>query len=191
MVVFDAMGVLYEIGDDEGDLLIPYVRDLGCLLSDADIGVAYRQASLGHMTSAEFWAACGVYGDDEVYCSRHRLMPGMRDLLEDLGERGLSIACLTNDLSSWSRILRQRFGLHTLVETWVVSGDIGIRKPDPEAFRELSRATGVPLDDMVFFDDREANVCAAQALGIDAKLFISISQVREEVSSVIPISMRT
>lgn len=179
MVVFDAMGVLYEVGDDETELLIPYLRELGCKLPEADVRGLYRRASLGHLTSDEFWAACGVDGDDATYCSRHRLMPGMKALLEDLAALGTHVACLSNDVSEWSRILRQQFGLDSLIRTWVVSGDIGVRKPDAGAFLALSELAGVPLDQMVFFDDREANADAARAAGMNAVVFRSVAQARQ------------
>ena len=178
LVVFDAMGVLYSAGDDETEWLIPYLREQGCRLDFADIHQAYEEASIGHLTSTEFWQVCGVRGDDQTYCSRHTLTPGMDTLLADLSQKGVRVACLSNDVSEWSRILRVRFGLEKWISTWVISGDLRARKPDPEAFHILAERTGVPLDDMVFFDDAQRNIDAALNLGMDAVRFTSADACR-------------
>jgi len=181
LVVFDAMGVLYLIGDDESELLIPYLRELGCRLDVDEIHQAYEDASVGRLTSAEFWQVCGVQGDDQTYCSRHTLTPGMDSLLEDLSQAGVRMACLSNDVSEWSRILRVHFGLEKWISTWVISGDIRARKPDPEAFHILTELTDVPLDAMVFFDDAQRNIDAALNLGMDAVRFTSADACRMDL----------
>jgi len=178
LVVFDAMGVLYSVGDDESDLLIPYLWEVGCALGEAQIRQFYREASLGTMTSAEFWRACQVDGDDATYCLRHALTSGMEDLLADLHVQGVSLACLSNDVSEWSRLLRARFGLEKWIQTWAISGDMRVRKPDPAAFRTLADLSGIPLERMVFFDDMEKNINAALSLGMDAIRFTSVAQAR-------------
>ena len=181
LVVFDAMGVLYLIGDDESELLIPYLRELGCQLGDDQIHQAYEDTSVGRLTSAEFWEVCGVRGDDQTYCSRHTLTPGMDSLLADLSRAEVQMACLSNDVSEWSRILRVHFGLEKWISTWVISGDIRARKPDPEAFHTLARLTDVPLDNMVFFDDAQRNIDAALNLGMDAVRFTSADACRMDL----------
>jgi FMN phosphatase YigB (HAD superfamily) len=55
---------------------------------------------------------------------------------------------------------------------WAYSShQLGVLKPDPRAYRRLSRRTGVPLDRMVFVDDRPENVRAARRLGMRAHLY--------------------
>src|SRR5437899_1493221 len=140
VVVFDAMGVLYESADDVGDLLIPYLRARSCQLSDTEIRARYVECSLGKMSSADFWAAAGARGAaDEEYCRGHRLTAGTRAVLAELQTEGIRMACLSNDVSSWSRLLRERFGLTEYIRDWVISADIGIRKPDADAFAVLCR----------------------------------------------------
>jgi len=181
VVVFDAMGVLYRAADDVTELLIPYLADLGTPRTPAEIREVYRRASLGELTSAELWAACapaGPRGDDVSYCARHELVPGIVALLGDLRQRGVPVACLSNDVSEWSVILRRRFGLEDLVTWWVISGDIGVRKPAPGAFEAVVGATGVPPAHLVFFDDRRDNVAGAAAAGLDAVQFTDADAAR-------------
>lgn len=179
VLVLDAMGVIYRSADDVAELLIPFVRAKGCRLSSAKIEKHYRAASLGLMTSEELWLACGLpQGLDEEYCQKHELMPGIKDLIQEAAANGLRVAVLTNDVSAWSRRLRARFGLNELITEWVVSADIGVRKPDPAAFYCLLERLGCAAGDVLFFDDRPANVAAARRLGIEAHEFAGVEQAR-------------
>jgi glucose-1-phosphatase len=50
----------------------------------------------------------------------------------------------------------------------LVSSDIGVRKPEPEAFAKIATAIGVPLSRILFFDDTKENVDGAMAVGMQA-----------------------
>jgi FMN phosphatase YigB (HAD superfamily) len=47
-----------------------------------------------------------------------------------------------------------------------VSHELGARKPDPEAFRSVASAIGVPPGRILFFDDLAENVAGARAAGM-------------------------
>ncbi len=187
VVVLDAMGVLYSCADDVADLLVPYLRSHGCVLDGADIAQLYRECSLGKMSSADFWATAGVPGaSDEEYCLNHRLTEGVVALLAELEPTGVRLACLSNDVSEWSKLLREQFGLGEYVTDWFISGDIGVRKPDPEAFATLCRRLDVVPDRVLLIDDREENVTAArdagfQALHFGAPHLSTMDQLRKEL----------
>ena len=72
MVVLDAMGVMYQPGEDLDDLAIPLLRELGCAKTDTEIVSVYNEASLGVINSAELWRRWGV-ADDPALLDR-RLM---------------------------------------------------------------------------------------------------------------------
>lgn len=169
VVAFDAMGVLYSSADDVGALLVPYLRTHGCVLRRPEIAQLYRECSLGKMSSADFWATAGVPGaSDEEYCRNHRLTEGVLALLAELDATGVRLACLSNDVSEWSKLLRERFGLGEYLTEWFVSGDIRVRKPDPEAFALLCRRLDVPPNRILLIDDREENVTVAREAGLQA-----------------------
>ncbi len=54
------------------------------------------------------------------------------------------------------------------VQHWLFSNEIGVRKPDPRAYRALTEALGVPPAETVFVDDALRNVEAARSLGFKA-----------------------
>lgn len=169
IVLFDAMGVLYSSADDVGDLLVPYLRSHGCVLRREEIAQLYQECSLGKMSSTDFWATAGAGGaSDEEYCRNHRLTEGVVAVLAELDTTGVRLGCLSNDVSEWSKLLRERFGLGEYLTDWFVSGDTGVRKPAPEAFTTLCRRLDVAPNRILLIDDRAENVSAARAAGLQA-----------------------
>ncbi len=170
-VVFDAMGVLYRSWDDLVELLIPFAREHGSRLSDAEIGVVYRRAMVGELTTSQLWSDLGVRGGavdlDRAYLAGHRVTPGIVELLDGLRERGIWLGCISNDVAEWSRALRATHGLDRRIRHWTVSGEVRARKPDERIFRAFLAQTGLTPEAVIFVDDRRKNVDAAAALGFD------------------------
>jgi HAD superfamily hydrolase (TIGR01509 family) len=50
----------------------------------------------------------------------------------------------------------------------VISGEVGMRKPEPEIFALVLDLLGVRADETVFVDDLRPNIEAARALGLVA-----------------------
>jgi putative hydrolase of the HAD superfamily len=62
-----------------------------------------------------------------------------------------------------------------------VSSEMGMRKPDPQAFAAVSTAIGVSLDRILFFDDTRENVDGALAVGMQAVHVGSIEDIARAV----------
>lgn len=175
MVVLDAMGVIYTSGDDVADLLIPFARKHGCQLSAADITSLYLQCSLGRYSSGALWQRLGLKGNpdelDESYLQQHTLMPGLHSFLHTLHTWNLPIACLSNDVAEWSRKLRKIHALEGVIASWIISGEIGIRKPDPGIYQYCLSLLQLPAQACLFLDDRLPNLEAARSLGLRTAWF--------------------
>ena len=63
----------------------------------------------------------------------------------------------------------------------VFSCDTGVCKPEAEIYRRCLLALGAHPSEVLFFDDREPNVRAAEALGLHAILFTDASSAGQEV----------
>ena len=72
------------------------------------------------------------------------------------------------------------------VEHFLFSNEIRVRKPDPEAFRHLTEALGVPPAGTVFIDDNEANISAARELGFQGILLRDFPGFLEEFTALLP-----
>lgn len=166
-VLIDAMGVLYEAEDDVAELLIPFVRGRSDGVSPEVIGRLYRSASVGRLTAEEFWRQCGLERerDEAAYLELHQLCGGVRECLGMPILRNAKVACVSNDISEWSRVLRRRFNLDDLIPHWIVSGDWGVRKPSKRLYEIAMTAINVPPSRTIVLDDRPANLDAAESLG--------------------------
>lgn len=173
MVVLDAMGVMYQPGEDLDDLSIPFLRELGCTMTDAEIVSVYNEASLGVIDPAELWRRWGVLEDpasmDRQLMARYTLTEGLLDFLRWCRETGLPVACISNDIQEWAAARARHFGLEESIVSWTISGGVGYRKPDGaiyDAFLAASDATA-----HVFVDDKLQNVLAAADKGMHGVLF--------------------
>lgn len=172
ILALDAMGVLYATGDDVGDLLVPFAHDKGSSAVAAEIEQAYLAASLGQIDAEEFWWQIGLDPRlEDDYLRRHRLADGVREFLAAAGTVFGTVCCISNDVSRWSAKLRRSFAIEASISPWLVSGDLGIRKPDERIYRQAIARLGVPASRLYFVDDRVKNLDAARQLGINTILF--------------------
>jgi HAD superfamily hydrolase (TIGR01509 family) len=175
VVALDGMGVLYREGRDVEELLIPFARERGSTVADDDIASRARQLSLGRLTTPEFWRVIGVEGDaeelDNAYLAGHQLTPGVVRYLRTLRENGVKAACITNDAAAWAARLRTRHSLEGVIDPWVVSGSVGVRKPEASLYEVLRRRVGEPPSAILVIDDELDNLDAAAALGFGTAWF--------------------
>ena len=184
-IALDAMGVIFQAEDDVTELLIPFIIENGGENNSAIIESAYIAASLGEISAAEFWRAAKLSSKlEDEYLSRHRLMPGVIEFLDIAKQRDIPVWCLSNDVGRWSEKLRACHGIESRLAGSIISGDIGIRKPDRGIYERLLQKSHSNPDQLVFFDDREKNVQAANALGIKAIHFSSRTGFSEATENV-------
>ncbi|HXZ95262.1 MAG TPA: HAD-IA family hydrolase [Dehalococcoidia bacterium] len=172
IIVLDAMGVIYPTANDNRDLLCPFVAEKGGTKDVSKIEMLYNSTSLGNMSSAQFWKAVGLDPRlEDEYLQRYELSDGLPDFLEAVNSQGYEVWCLSNDISEWSKKLRARFGLDKYVRGFVISGDVGVRKPEPAIFDYLIGQLTLNPHDAVFVDDQARNLDVAAALGFSTILF--------------------
>jgi FMN phosphatase YigB (HAD superfamily) len=172
ILVLDAMGVIYRVGDDVVALLVPFIREQGGIRDADAIEAAYREASLGNFDAREFWRRVGISPDlEDQYLARLELSTGVLEFLRLAPARFQSVVCLSNDLSEWSHRLRRRFCLEPYFAAWYISGDLGLRKPDPQIYARVVAELGVPATRLMFVDDRVRNLDPAADLGMDTVYF--------------------
>ena len=77
------------------------------------------------------------------------------------------VYALTNFSKEKLRIAKRRFRFLARFNGWIVSGEEGVTKPDPEIYRRLLRKFGLSASSTIFIDDRVENVLAARDQGIN------------------------
>ena len=171
-VALDAMGVLFRAADDVAELLIPFVRNRGGVEDAGAIQSAYVDASLGAITADAFWRNVGLRPSlEDEYLSGHALMPGAPEVLRLANDSGVPVWVLSNDVERWSRKLRNSFAIERWLSGSVISSDATARKPDAAIYRYFLRRSGYAAEQVLFVDDREKNVVAADALRIRSLQF--------------------
>jgi putative hydrolase of the HAD superfamily len=165
-VVLDAMGVIYEQRGVSA-LLAAFAGRFGVSVDPEEARRLYRQASLGLLSSSELWEALGIPGTgrDEEFLRHRLLMPGVREFLATMRRLGVRVGCITNDVAEWALRQRRRYGLEDGIWPWVVSGDVGVRKPAPEIYERFLAEAGCEAEDCMFIDDTPENLDTAGRLG--------------------------
>ena len=99
-------------------------------------------------------------------------------LLHELAERSIPLFALSNWAAETFERTHHLFPFLSSFEGLVISGRIGLAKPDPRIFRHLLDSHGLSAGDTLFVDDRTSNVEAARALGIEGLLFEGPASLR-------------
>ncbi|OYN92629.1 HAD family hydrolase [Parenemella sanctibonifatiensis] len=191
-VVFDLDGVVREFDTEPTRLA---ANSLG-LESEQFVGVLFAPDVMAKVvvgdTSFAEWAdlshrklvELGAEPESALAALRrwedHRGMPirETADLIEELDAIGTPVFVFTNGTDNVANEMRQ-VGLAHLVDSVLNSAELGVAKPDPRAYAAAHAAiearAGHPLERsaVVFTDDREDNVTAAQAFGWQAVAFVA------------------
>jgi putative hydrolase of the HAD superfamily len=110
-----------------------------------------------------------------------RTDPAMFDLIRDLRATGAKVGLLSN---SWGN--HYPADLHEKFDAIVISGEVGLRKPDPVIYQLILDKLDVPAERAVFVDDAPINVDAATALGMRAIRHRDATETRAELETLIP-----
>jgi len=115
----------------------------------------------------------------------HEMVPGpiagSVTLLERLAEAGVPLYAITNFAADTLRETREKYTFFRHFRGIVVSGEVGLLKPDPAIFRRLADDHGVELSSALFIDDVAKNVAAAGAAGMQAIHFSSPAELEDRL----------
>jgi putative hydrolase of the HAD superfamily len=99
-----------------------------------------------------------------------RLYPDATPTLRRLKRMGLTLGLISNAPPNTTDVIR-RLGLDRFMGAVVVSGEVGVAKPNPEIFRIALAAAGVEPEESVHVGDvYEADVVGARKAGMDGIL---------------------
>lgn len=105
----------------------------------------------------------------------------MVEWLNQLRSGGIKLGLLSNMHPGMVAHCRKQFSWLKNFDFVTFSAEVRLIKPDPAIYEHTLRGLGVTASESLFLDDREVNVRAAQALGINAFRFESIEQLRHEL----------
>lgn len=104
-------------------------------------------------------------GTDGAY----RLTSGVRSRLEALRAAGWRVAVVTNGPVETQSVKVEATGLADLVDAVVISGEVGVHKPDPQVFRAAAERADASLEGAwMVGDNLDADVQGAHGVGARA-----------------------
>ena len=124
----------------------------------------------------------------EAYRSRWPEMlggcfPETLEIMRRLRRKGIPIYALSNWAVETFPSTRDQFPFLDEFDGILLSGQVGVGKPDPAIFRLFLERFGLTAESTVFIDDSPANVAVARSLGIQALLFKDAAQIRLELQT--------
>jgi HAD superfamily hydrolase (TIGR01509 family) len=94
------------------------------------------------------------------------LLPGVRPMLDNLRQRGIAVAILSN---GWNPLQARKAAQTGFDGPVLVSSEIGVQKPAPGAFEKLLQTLGTEAAATWYVgDDPRSDVAGAQAAGLPA-----------------------
>jgi putative hydrolase of the HAD superfamily len=121
-----------------------------------------------------------------------RANPVMMEWVRALKSRSVKIAVLSNmpiEISSYMRQHAPWFGDFDYV---CFSAEVQLAKPEAAIFHACLKVVQARPEECLFIDDREENVEAARALGMQALKFVSVQQLATDVKPYgFPVPLRT
>ena len=180
VLLIDMYGVILK--ESKGNF-IPYtlmhfpVAEYGRLLGAIREERLFTRAQNGEIGSEEFLSHLGYESPVETMEDylKHWLTldEGFKPFAESWRKTypQNSLVLLSNDVAQWNAYLMELHGLKEYFVDAVVSGQVCMRKPQPEIFQYTLERLGCAAGDCIFVDNSASNLRAARQLGIDTVHF--------------------
>ena len=213
VILFDADDTLLDFARSEASALETTLTEFGfhvpldefvVRFKEINKGV-WREYEAGRLTSREirvrrFMLLLDEFGRNkdpedmssfyvEQLSQASFLMDGARELLTELFG-SVPLGLVTNGIGQVQRSRLARSGLTDFFDAIIISEEIGIQKPDPEAFRMALESLGAVVDDRVIMvgDGLGSDIKGAIAAGIDC-CWINPDPTRQPPSDIVPTQM--
>jgi putative hydrolase of the HAD superfamily len=180
-ILFDADGVIQTTHP-------PFLEKLAAMLPDGDSSV---EEFVGEVAALERSALTGA-GDfavslGELLQLHHSPMNtndalnllnlvkvdhGVLSAIAEVRRRGVLCCLATNQQRHRAKYMSETLGYHRLFDAEFYSCHLGVAKPDGAYFERILDNIGLDPNQVLFLDDHQANVDAAQLVGLHASVFV-------------------
>jgi HAD superfamily hydrolase (TIGR01509 family) len=96
-------------------------------------------------------------------------------------KKNYKIILFSNFIGELLRKLLNHYGIMDLFDEIIISSDYKMIKPDPNFFEVLVDKSGVKKTEIIFTDDRKANVDGSNNFGIKAIQFLNAGQLIKDL----------
>lgn len=102
-----------------------------------------------------------------------------------LKQQGMRLVIVANESREGMDNKTKRFSLEKVFDNIYCSAVVGLTKPNPAMFSYVMRDLCAKPEQVVFIDNRQGNVDAANKLGIKSILFKNVNQLEDDLKKVI------
>jgi len=191
-VIFDLGGVLVDwnrehlylkIFPDDLDTMAYFLNEICPMEWNLKLDLGYPFAQAVEEKAAQF----PQYEEQiRAYHTRWEEMvpsdfPNTVEILAELIQLGVELYVLSNFSAETFPLIQARFDFLNRFDSILLSGKVGLAKPDPAIYNLLLSQIGRQPHECLFIDDSLPNVLAARDLGIDAIHFVSPEDLRREL----------
>ena len=122
-----------------------------------------------------------------VFCDMDSFIviyPYAVEWIKEMKRSGLNVYCLSNISDKICRDCEKEFEFIKYTDGYVFSYEERLIKPDPAIYERLLEKYNLNAEECIFIDDIEANVAAAQKLGIHGIVFREHQQAKAEIEEI-------
>jgi putative hydrolase of the HAD superfamily len=116
-------------------------------------------------------------------CEQSKPYPEMIEMLVQLKARGLKIAVVSNESLELNAYRIRTFKLDALVDSFISSCFVHLRKPDANIFRLALAITQTPAHKVLYIENTPMFVQIAEGLGINSILHTDYKSTRAQLAS--------
>ena len=138
---------------------------------------AVAELAAAHPDQAEMIVAYGQRWDE-------MLGPAFEEtvaILREVRAAGYPTYALSNWSAETFEVTRRRYPFLDEMDGILISGEVGVGKPDPAIFRAFLARFGLTAGETLFIDDWDRNVATASSLGIVAIQFRGAAKLRADL----------
>lgn len=189
-IIFDFGGVVATV---DRSLLVQFMMDTFPISQEEAYLILQKWAShLRHEgDEMEFWNRYAHSLNRElqddwltefkcVQATALHAIPETISAIRQLKQQGYWVGLLSNVTQQHADIIHS-LGYYSLFNPLLLSCEMGVRKPDPRAYQMLLEQLPVSAEEVLFIDDLNANVKAAEKLGIHGIHFTHPEKLKEEL----------
>ena len=185
-VIFDCFGVLVGRGFDE-----TYRLAGGDPVEDRDfIADVLGEANLGHISQDEFHermtSQLGISLEDYEAAVAKAEQPN-QELLDYIAtlHRDYRTAVLSNVNAGVLEKKIDKAVLASHFDSLILSGELGVAKPDPQIYELAAGKLGVHTSECVFTDDHQHYCDGAEAVGMKSILYQDLHQFKTDLEKIL------
>lgn len=194
VLLFDLGRVVLDINFDS--VVARWADHAGCapaeLASRFVVNDSFKHHETGRIDDATFFAdlrqSLGIGLSDAQFLEGWNAifageMPGIAPLLAGAAQRLPLYAFSNTNPAHVAHFSKTYAGVLGHFREIFLSSNIGLRKPDAEAYDHVVKAIGAPASRILFFDDSVANIEGARARGLRAVHVTSMDDVARALTA--------